>query len=323
MQQQNTIGKLQRVPLRTVWPHEAYDFTTWLEENIDTLNECLGLDLQEAEREQAAGSFSVDLVARDQTSNRTAIIENQFTKSDHDHLGKLLTYLTLMRAEIAVWIVPEARPEHTAVITWLNSSSSADFYMVKAEAVQIGNSAPAPLFTLIAGPSAEIKEAGHTQREYAERHDLRQQWWTTLLERANKVSRLHSRIKIAPTGNYLFAASGISGLSFVYIVYQNKSAVELLISRGKDRDAENINILNKFRAYESEIERGFGYPLVWETLEGRSMCKIRYYLYEGGYQSPQEEWPSIQDKIIKAMNRLEQTLKPYLSRLNLTAEETP
>ena len=105
----HAIGKLQRVPLREVWKHEAYDFTQWLQENIDVLNAALNLNLINVDREQAAGSFSVDLVAEDEGGG-TIIIENQLEKSNHDHLGKLITYLTAMAARAAIWIVSEPRP---------------------------------------------------------------------------------------------------------------------------------------------------------------------------------------------------------------------
>ena len=111
------------------------------------------------DREQAAGTFSIDLVAEDEGGG-TVIIENQLEKSNHDHLGKLITYLTAMSGKAAIWIVSDPRPEHVAAITWLNESASADFYMVKVEAVRIGDSPPAPLFTLIVGPSEDAKDVG-------------------------------------------------------------------------------------------------------------------------------------------------------------------
>ena len=121
------IGKLERVPLREVWKHEALDFTQWLQENIDVLNTALDLNLVNVDREQAAGSFSIDLVAED-GSGGTVVIENQLEKSNHDHLGKLVTYLTAMGATVAIWIVSDPRPEHVAAITWLNESSSASLH---------------------------------------------------------------------------------------------------------------------------------------------------------------------------------------------------
>jgi hypothetical protein len=205
------IGKLARVPLREVWKHEALDFTQWLQNNLDVLNSALDMNLSSAEREQAAGDFACDLVAED-GSGRTVIIENQLEKSNHDHLGKLITYLTGMDAKIAIWIVSDPRPEHVAAITWLNESSSADFYMVKVEAVRIGDSPAAALFTLIVGPSDEAKDVGHVKKEIAERHVLRRRWWTTLLERAAKASKLHANIS-PNIYSWLGASSGVRGLN--------------------------------------------------------------------------------------------------------------
>lgn len=135
------IGKLQRVALREVWKHEAADFTQWLQDNIDVLNNALDLNLVNVDRERDTGDFSIDLVAEDDGGG-TVIIENQLEKSNHDHLGKLITYLTGMSARAAIWIVSDPRPEHVAAVAWLNESSSAAFYMVKVEAVQIGDSPP-------------------------------------------------------------------------------------------------------------------------------------------------------------------------------------
>src|SRR5688572_21100363 len=127
------VGKIQRVELRQVWPHEALDFTTWLEENTDTLSDVLGVSIENVEREKAAGAFSVDLVGEDDHGS-TVIIENQLERSDHDHLGKLVTYLAALEARIAIWIVKDPRPEHVGAVTWLNESTGANFYLVKVEA---------------------------------------------------------------------------------------------------------------------------------------------------------------------------------------------
>src|ERR1017187_8424057 len=145
------IGKIQRVPLREVWKHEALDLTKWLQDNIEVLNEPLDLSLSNAEREQSAGDFNVDLVAEEEGGG-LVVIENQLEKSDHAHLGKLITYLTAIGAKKAVWIVAEPRPEHVAAITWLNEGSAAAFYLLKIEGIRIGDSDPAPLLTLIVGP---------------------------------------------------------------------------------------------------------------------------------------------------------------------------
>lgn len=310
------IGKLERVPLREVWEHEAYDFTQWLQENIDVLNMALDMNLVNVDRERAAGSFSIDLVAEDEGGG-TVIIENQLERSNHDHLGKIITYLTGMSAKAAIWIVSDPRPEHVAAIAWLNESSSADFYMVKVEAVRIGDSPAAPLFTVIVGPSEETKNLGQTKKEIAERYGIRKRWWSMLIERSSKVNKLHAHIT---PGEYSWigASTGIRGLNLNYVVTQDTCAAELYIDRGKDTEAENKSIFDQLFAHKSEIDAAFGESLKWERLEGKRACRIRHTQSGGGYRSSEDQWPSVQDAIIMDMDRLEKALRPHLRLLRLT-----
>ncbi len=312
-----SIGKLERVPLRKVWEHEAHDFTQWLQENIDVLNTALDLNLVNVDREQAAGSFSIDLVAEDEGGG-TVIIENQLEKSNHDHLGKLITYLSSMGAKAAIWIVSDPRPEHVAAVAWLNESSSAAFYMVKVEAVRIGDSPAAPLFTLIVGPSEESKDVGHTKKEIAERYGIRKRWWSTLIERSAKVNKLHAHIT---PGEYSWigASSGVRGLNLNYVITQDDCAAELYIDRGKDAEEENKSIFDQLSANNAKIDEAFGEALSWERLEGKRACRIRHTQSGGGYRTPEEQWPTLQDAIIQDMDRLEKALRPYLKQLKLNA----
>jgi len=310
------IGRLQRVALREVWKHEAQDFTQWLQNNIEVLNESLNLNLTGTVRERSAGDFSVDLVADDDEGG-TVVIENQLEKSNHDHLGKLITYLTAISAKTAIWIVSDPRPEHVAAIGWLNQSTSADFYMVKVEAVRIADSPAAPLFTLIVGPSDETKEAGETKKEIAERFLIRKHWWTSLIERSVAVSKTHAHITPSD-GGWISASTGVRGLSFNYVVMQDECRVELYIDRGKDSDDENKQIFDQLHANRQAIEQSFGAPLVWERLEGRRACRIQHTRQEGGYRSPEEQWAQIQDKTIHDMDRLEKALQPYLRQLKVS-----
>src|ERR1700761_2950298 len=114
------------------------------ERNLDALGEVLDFTVDNIERERAAGDFSVDLVAEDQSGD-VVVIENQLERSDHDHLGKLVTYVAAMEAKRAIWIVSQPRPEHVTAITWLNESVAADFYLIQVEAIRIGDSPAAPL----------------------------------------------------------------------------------------------------------------------------------------------------------------------------------
>ena len=308
----NLIGKLQRVHLREVWRHEAYDFTQWLQVNIDILNEALDLELVSAEREQAAGSFSIDLVA-ESSDGETYVVENQLEKSNHDHLGKVITYLTVMKARGAIWIVSEPRQEHVNAMAWLNEASNADFYLVKVEAVRIGDSPAAPLLTLIVGPSAEAKEAGRAKQEIAERYDIRKQWWTQLV--ALPGARLHAHIT---PGQYSWigVSSGIRGLGFNYMVTKTDCGVELYIDRGKDCEEENEAIFDQLCLSKSEIESSISFPVTWQRLDARRACRIRINI-TGGYRSPEDEWPSIQQRMTEAMIQFEAALKPVLMGLKV------
>lgn len=306
------IGKLERVSLREVWPHEAYDFTKWLEDNIDILSEVLDLDLANVVSEHQAGAFSIDLIAED-TSGGTVIIENQLEKSNHDHLGKLITYLTAMSAKAAIWIVSEPRPEHVAAVAWLNEANNASFYMVKLEAVRIAGSPAAPLLTLIVGPSEETKDVGRAKTEIAERHVLRKHWWTALLERAATRTKLHSDLTPG-THSYIGTASGLRGLRYNYTVTQNHSTAELYIDRGKDSGEESGIIFDKLAANRVAIEQAFGGTLQWDRLEEKRACRISAE-QAGGYRSPDEQWPEIQASLVDRMVKLERVLQPHIKRI--------
>jgi hypothetical protein len=187
--------------------------------------------------------------------------------------------------------------------------------MVKVEAVRIGDSPAAPLFTQIVGPSDETKDVGHTKKELAERYGIRKRWWTQLIERAAAVLKLHAHITPSEY-SWIGASSGTRGLNFNYFVTQDECGAELYIDRGKDLEAQNKAIFDQLEAHRREIEDSFGAPLSWERLEGKRACRIRYSA-PGGYRSPEEQWPALQDAVIHKMKRLEQALRPWLNQLKI------
>jgi hypothetical protein len=308
------IGKIQRVPLREVWRHEAYDFTNWLQDNLDVLNDILDLNLESAEREKSAGSFSVDLVAED-GSGGTVVIENQLARSDHDHLGKLVTYLAAFEAKAAVWLVADPRPEHTRAITWLNESTSASFYLVKAEAIRIGDSPPAPLLTVIVGPSDESRNVGQVKRELAERHHERHEFWKSLLEHAKTRSKLHAHISPGYE-TWLGTGAGRMGLAYNYVVNRHNARVELYIDRGKDSDEINRAIFEQLHTKRETIEQVFRAPLEWQVLEQRRACRILSRVDGGGYRDV-EQRESLISALVDHMLRLEAALRPHVAKLTV------
>ena len=117
------VGTLQRLSARDVFDHESYDFTTWMENNVDVLSGVLGINLTTLEREKNVGDFSVDLFAEDEAGRRV-IIENQLEEMDHRHLGQLLTYLTFLDADLAISVTADARPEHVSAVSWLYENAT-------------------------------------------------------------------------------------------------------------------------------------------------------------------------------------------------------
>ena len=227
----NTVSRLTPVPLRDLWRHEALDFTAWLADNLDFVAEAIGLQLTLIKRESAAGSFWVDILAEDE-QGASVVIENQLEATDHDHLGKLITYLSNFNARAAVWITSDPRPEHQQAIRWLNEALPVDtaFYLLKLEAFRIGDSEPAPLFTLVAGPSVTARQIGHQKKELAERHVQRPQFWEQLLARANQRTPLHNRISPG-TENWISTGAGRSGLGFNYVILMDRLVSSSTLTR--------------------------------------------------------------------------------------------
>jgi len=309
------IGRIDRVPLRDVWKHEAVDFTRWLEENIEVLNDILDINLTSAEREKDAGDFSVDLVAEDDKGN-PVVIENQLEKSNHDHLGKLITYLTAVGARTAIWIVSEPRPEHINAISWLNESNAASFYLLKVEAIRIGGSDPAPLLTLIVGPSEEGREVGEKKKEIAERYGIRHRFWTGLLNYAKTKTKLHTGLSPSEY-NWIGTGSGIRGLGYNYGLTKHAATVELYIDRGKEAEEENKAIFDDLLAAKDEIERVFCDALEWQRLDDRRACRIRKQITIAGWRDDPAMWPDVYAAMVDAMIRLEQALKPHVQKLRI------
>jgi hypothetical protein len=228
-------------------------------------------------------------------------------------LGKVITYLVAMEARAAIWIVSEPRPEHVSAITWLNESSSASFYLLKLEAIKIGDSAPAPLLTLIVGPSETTKAVGKAKQEFAERYDIRRNFWTQFLEYAKTKTKLHATIT-AGKYHWLGTGAGKSGLAYNYVILEHEASAELYIDRGKDSAEENKAIFDKLYEHKTEIESSFGESLEWQRLDSKRACRIKKAITIGGCKD-EEKWQEINIATVDAMMRLEKALKPFIQMI--------
>ena len=179
------LDKLKKVDLRDVWPHEALDFTKWLSEepNLAILSSAVGIELELIETESSVGSFNVNIYAQEAGTGRKVIIENQLEDTNHDHLGKVITYAAGKGAEVVVWVVARARDEHRQAIEWLNQHTDSDFgfFLVEIELWSIGDSLPAPRFNVVEQPN-EWTKAIKLSEGLFETERVKLSYWTKYRE---------------------------------------------------------------------------------------------------------------------------------------------
>jgi len=318
MEKEIQIGKIKKVPLREIWKKEDKDFTRWLEEHIDYLNDILDFDLGIESREKNVGPFKVDLYAEDDLGNKV-IIENQLKKTDHDHLGKIITYLTNLEAKTAIWIASKPTEEHTKAIEWLNETTPDDisFYLIRIEAIRIESQpSVAPLFTVVKGPTTESKQRGQERKEYAQRHILRKDFWTQLLEKAKEKTNLHSNVSPC-IYSWIGTGAGKSGIGYNYVITNKYADCEIYLDRGKEFEEPNINKarFDQLYKYKEEIEKEFGGELNWDRLDNRRASRISVK-FEGVGLKDEDKWDDLQNKMIDIMIRLEKAFRKYIKQLS-------
>ena len=180
------LGKLVKVDLRKVWEHEARDFSGWLvkDENLALLSEELGIEIEAVGTEQSSGRFKIDILAKETNSGDYIIIENQLEPTNHDHLGKVITYAAGYDAKYIIWIVKDVLDEHQKAIEWLNEhlDDSISCFLIKIEVWQIGDSKPAPRFEVVSLKNnwvATLKKSVNSE-ELSANQQRQQEFWTAL-----------------------------------------------------------------------------------------------------------------------------------------------
>ena len=272
------IGKLKEVDIRELWKHEQYDFSEWLykKENIENLNEILGLTLVDISKETYVGSYRCDLFAKDETTGIKVIIENQLEVSNHDHLGKIITYASGLDAKVVVWIVKEAREEHRSAIEWLNNNtnSNVNFFLIEIHAYKIGESDPAPMFQVVEQPNDFIKNNKSTNRDesmnksQSQRIEFWNQFNNVVIERGKPFN-----IRKATTDHWYNVAIGTSE-AHIDITLVNKDSligVQLYIS-------DNKELFVKLDNRKDDIEQELGFKLDWRRLDNSKASRIVYHI---------------------------------------------
>ena len=271
------LSSIDRVDLREVWPNEAVDFTPWLAENISRLGQALGIDLELQETEAAVGGYSLDLLATDTNGSRTVVIENQLEPTNHDHLGKLLTYAAGLDANIVVWLTKEFRDEHRQALDWLNqhTDEETDFFGVTVEAWKIDGSRPAPHFNLVATPNGWRKEAvkrSRGERTTSARQERYRLFFQQLIDTLREKHQFTNAKKASPVNWYSFT-TGYSRIGYgANFGGQKEARVEVYIDYP---DGErNLRLLKDLSQHKDHIESELALSLDWQRLESRRACRI-------------------------------------------------
>ena len=255
------LGKIKSVSLRKIWKNESYDFTPWLAENLEELNQALGLELEFEDTEVPVGPYSADILTKDTRTGKYVVIENQLKKTDHDHLGKCITYASVLDASAVIWIASNFTEEHSKAFDWLNDHTSDDvaFYGVKVELWQIENSPPALKFNVISTPNIIVRQA---RKEHVELTDVTKKqldFWTAYRDKLAESGKIRSLQ--TPRPQYWFdVAIGKSGmvLSDTFNTNTNEIGVRFYIS---SRYTEEW--LPYFESKKEEIESQIGSKLNW------------------------------------------------------------
>lgn len=270
------VGKLKKLRLREIkkiWPHEEKDLSPWIAENVDALNEVLNLQIEVEGKEEYIHNFRLDLVGTDNFSQMPVIVENQFGQSNHDHLGKLITYSAAKEAGIMIWIANEIQIAHRNAIEWLNKISPQEmtFYGVELEVFQIDNSLPAPNFRIVAGPQPSKRRA-IVSGEISPRNRRHLDFFGKLRSEILSIQSNFTRAKALPQ-SWWSLGIGRSGFSAVScFTIDNKFRVEIYIDMGKKE--YNEIAFAELKENRGVIEEKIGKELVWDPLPDSRACRI-------------------------------------------------
>jgi hypothetical protein len=310
------LSKLERVPLREAWKHEASEFTPWLAEsdNLNTLAEALGLsELVLVAIEHWVGDFKLDILCTD--GDEQVIIENQLEETNHKHLGQILAYAAGVGARKVIWIAESFRPEHATALQFLNDSTTDNlsFFGVQIELWRIGDSPLAPKFEVVVKPNDWAK-SGREQARAASTasptKQLQQKFWMALIERLAKSAPQIRPQKPRPQHwlNNSIGRSGF-GLNITANTREERLGVELWIP-GMEAKKHFANL----SAQKSEIQSKLGFQLDWQELPDAIACRIAAWYPQASIED-ENRWDEYLDWLTQRLVRMDQVLRPIVKTL--------
>ncbi len=313
-----SLGQIEKIDIRSQWKNEEYDFTPWLakESNIQILAEEIGLDLEVEDTEVYIGSYKADIVAVD-GEGRKVIIENQLTKTDHKHLGQLITYASGIEAKIVVWICTEVTDEHRQAIDWLNEVTTEDvaFFACEIQLWKIGESEPAPKFDVISSPNDWQKtvKGSAPKGALSETKKIHLEFWNSFKEFMTD-SGTDLRLKTPRAQHWYSIAVGRSKfqIGLTTNTQSKRIGCEIYI-RGKNAK----KAFSLLQAQKDVIESDLG-KLEWQELPEGQDCRI--IQYRDGDSKNKHTWPELHQWFKDRAEAFYNGFSPAIKKLNLNDE---
>jgi hypothetical protein len=311
------LGNIEQVDIREIWEKEDTDFTPWLakEPNIQKLGLALGIDLVVVAEEQEVGPFRADILCRDEATDDFVLIENQLEKTDHKHLGQLLTYATGLDAVTIVWIAKEFNDEHKETLDWLNkiTDDKHNFFGVKIEVIQIEDK-KAPMFNVLSKPNNWARSISAAASNLGKNNDLSERKLKCLdfnthvcnVIKEKGVNKLKRRKPRAQIWHTYPIGSSKAHLAHVFKSSTNQLSVEVYFPRDK-------NIIEQFTKNKDEIEKEFGEKLDWQPLPDKVASRIAIYRSADLYNA--EQWNEYSNWIIEKLLRFHEVFSKRLNNL--------
>lgn len=311
------FGELKTIPLREKWKHEAHNFTPWLEKNIQKLGDVLGLeDLVVTRREAPVENYSLDLLAEDANSTKTVVIENQLDETDHDHLGKLLTYAAGYDASIVVWISAEITEAHRQALEWLNQRTDTEtqFFAIVVELLQIDDSKPSPNFKLIVFPNEWQKAQSQKRksaRDASPRNQKYKDYFQGLIDELRENHRF-TKAKVGQGQNWYNFSSGVTGISYG-AQFQRENKLRTYVSIYQKHCEYRLELFDALENQKEDITQKFGSDLEWQRNVDKQETLI-FVSRDGSIESSDEELEEIREWQVTNLLKLKEVFQPEIER---------
>ncbi len=303
-----SLGRLEQVDLRTVWTSEPAGFTPWLArpENLDVLGQTLGLSLETESVEKEVGSFRADIVCKDTGTGSSVLIENQLERTDHDHLGKLLTYAASLPAvTTVVWLAAPFRDEHRAALDWLNRITLEDFrfFGLEIELWRIGDSLVAPKFNIVSMPNDWSRSVASTMggAKQSETKLKQMEYWAGLQSALDAQNGQVAGNRKPQPHHWMDYPIGRTGFNLAAGMNSRERYVRVELYISGEEASERLDLLER---QKDEIERELGYPLEWGAQSPTARDRrIAYYCRD---VDPEDEsdWRGQHEWLAKHLNDL-------------------